>query len=179
MKFGNKIATAAAVASLFISSGMVHAQENNPFNRGTQQLDNSAAGLETISKSAEFGSAHAGSPGALAFGVIALLVIIGIFIVAPIMLLLKLKRDTTKNPALKNRMAWFCGVAPIILGVLNLIAYPFLGFFGSMLDIGGGSAAIFSIIRVFQSLFGLVFMILIPVGIIFAIVIATRSEAKK
>lgn len=74
--------------------------------------------------------------------------------------------------------AWLCGCLPPTLLVLNLVLYSVLSFVGSTMVSSETSTSytVFSIIRVFQGFFGVVFLLLIPVGGVLAIVFATKKE---
>jgi hypothetical protein len=105
-----------------------------------------------------------------------LLIYIAIFIVAPILLMKKLREDAIKNPMHRSRVALLWGLGPMTLFVGNLISYSVTSFLGYAMGVDGIGIQIFGVLKVLQSIFGIVYMILIPVGIIVVIVIATRDH---
>ncbi len=80
------------------------------------------------------------------------------------------------------KLAWLFGCGPVLLLILNLVLYALIHFFANTFVSGengmvSSGQMIIRMISLFQSLFGVLVIIAIPVGIVFAIIYATKSDA--
>lgn len=76
----------------------------------------------------------------------------------------------------KNQKALTWGCLPGTIVVLNLVLYPLTSF---LFQRGSGSEAVqvfAMIVRTIQGFLGIVAMIMVPIGIVMAIVIATNKD---
>lgn len=68
-------------------------------------------------------------------------------------------------------LAWGCLPGTVIL--LNLALYAFVGYLGSL---GPGMAMFARIIHTFQTFIGLITLVMVPIGLVMAIVVATGED---
>jgi len=154
-----------------IAKSTTLAQQDNPFARQEE------AQLQLIAAPRGLGSS--GSVSAAIVSVLTLLIILGVFVVAPIIFFRRLRQRALRDHSAKKLYAWYCALISPCLLVLNLVLYAVVGFVASGFDVGGLSEAVFRIVNMLQTIFGIIYMILVPVGVVAALVIATGGEQKK
>lgn len=68
-------------------------------------------------------------------------------------------------------LAWGCLPGTVV--ILNLVLYAFIGYLGS---IGPGMASFARIIHMLQTFVGLITLVMVPVGLVMAIIVATGVD---
>lgn len=76
----------------------------------------------------------------------------------------------------KNQKALAWGCLPGTILVLNLVLYPVTSFLFQMGGAGEFMRVIAMIVRAIQGLLGIAAMIMVPVGIVMAIIVATNKD---